>query len=125
MTCCVRPTGRAVMEYAEPTEVHVGLHPRADLGRVTDAGEILLQGGKVDAVLQRELDICVVEFQARHLPLGVDNTKVALCVQTLIEPDFLADETAGRRSVERVIVRKINIVGVIFPCWVWRKVNYI
>src|SRR5258708_823620 len=64
----VRAGAAAVMPGAQPAKVLVRLDPRADLGGVADAGVVLLQCREVHAVLQGELDVRVVQLEARLLP---------------------------------------------------------
>ena len=68
------------MEYTQPPEVRIALHPCANVGRVGDSREVLFERGEVDAVLQRELDVSVVKFHARHLAVLVDDAEVPLRV---------------------------------------------
>lgn len=53
----------AVMELAQPLKVLRRLHPRTNLVRVRDARVLVLQQSQVDLVLQRPLDVRVVQLQ--------------------------------------------------------------
>ena len=53
-------TVAAVVSFAQPQQVVRRLDPGADVVRVRDAGIVFLKPGKVDAVLQAELNVSVM-----------------------------------------------------------------
>jgi hypothetical protein len=104
-----------MMPGAQPPEILFGLNPRTDRVRIGDTGIVMLERGEVDAVLQTELDVGVVEFEAGLRPAFGDGEvrRVALRVETLIEADAFPDEAACRRPVRLVVVVEVDVVRVV------------
>src|SRR5262249_54852611 len=121
MRCRVRAAWPAMMEHAEPAEVLIRLDPGADRGRIREAREVPLQRGQVDALLEAELDVGVMEFQAWLLALGRGRAGVALGVAAVVVADPLADVAAGSRPVLAVVVVEVHVVRIVLARRVRRE----
>jgi hypothetical protein len=112
-----------VVVSTEPSEVCVTLNPGPDVRCVGDAREVFLQGVQVDSLLQGELNIGVVKFQAGLLSCGGRRARVALGVSAVGEADALPDEASSRGPVLAVVVVEVHVVRIALSRRMRREVD--
>ena len=67
MTRRVSASSATMMPCAKPAEVCIALDPRTNACRITDAGIINLKRCQINALLQTELNMSMMEFETRLL----------------------------------------------------------
>lgn len=62
-----------MVKYTQPTEIGCGFDPGSHFISIGNTRIVNLKGNEIDTLLQRKLDVSVMQLKARHPTTGVND----------------------------------------------------
>jgi hypothetical protein len=112
----VGPAGSAMMEHAEPPEVSSRLYPCSNLSRIRNTWIVNLKRSQAYPVLQRELDVGMMQLKARLLSsAGRRRARRTELIQAVTESYTLTYVAPGSRPGLAVVSIEISVMRIADP----------